>query len=129
MSARRARAGLILSGLALAACGAGGGGPAAPAEPPPDADAFLTVDARATLALKQDLSARFSKSDAAAAIEAALSGDGWSCGPDPTMPSERACARKKDDRGCEMHSVVRVSPWRPDLAQVIRLCAVTPAPK
>lgn len=90
----------------------------------PEADAFLSVDRRATLALKQVLVTRFPQNSPPAKVEQGLAADGYECGPDPTTPDERACLKVSEEAGCQVNVIVRVQPYRPEVAQVIRACAV-----
>jgi hypothetical protein len=88
----------------------------------PDTTATADVDRRATLALKQTLVTNFPQNSPSAAVEAGLTKDGFTCGPNPAAPEERACLRAVREPACEINTIVRTSPYRPEKAQVIRIC-------
>jgi hypothetical protein len=88
----------------------------------PATKATADVDRRATLALKQDLLARFPQRSVGAAVETVLSKDGFECGPNPTAPAERACLKVVRSGVCEVNTIIRTTPYLPDKAQVIKIC-------
>jgi hypothetical protein len=90
----------------------------------PETKAIADVDARATLAFKQDLMTQFADSTTTPTLEAGLTKDGFSCGPNPAAKDERACLHTKRDGDCEINKIVRSQPYRPEKAQVIRICDV-----
>jgi hypothetical protein len=88
----------------------------------PATKAIADVDRRATLALKQDLLARFPQNSAGGAVETVLSEDGFACGPNPTAPAERACLKVVRSGVCEVNTIIRTTPYAPEKAQVIKIC-------
>jgi hypothetical protein len=88
----------------------------------PATKAIADVDRRATLALKQDLLARFPQKSVGAAVETELTEDGFTCGPNPTALTERACLKVVRSGVCEVNTIIRTTPYAPDKAQVIKIC-------
>jgi hypothetical protein len=114
--------------LVLAGCDSGkteGQSQARPVvEVTPATKATADVDRRATLALKQALMTSFPEATSTEAVEAGLIKDGFSCGPNPTAPDERACLQSKREGACEINKIIRSQPYLPDKAQVIKICEV-----
>lgn len=112
--------------ISVSGCNPGQEAPAADAhvEVHPDATATADVDARATLALKQDLVTRFPQNSPTAKVEAGLVKDGFECGPNPMKEGERACLKAVRKDGCEENTIVRSQPYLPEKAQFIRICEI-----
>jgi hypothetical protein len=98
------------------------------AGPPPSEDeirnarALADVDMAATDALRTDLLTRFGMAPDQVTVEAALTGTGFTCEPDPTDTRERACIRERPRDACIEATIVRTQPWSPREAQVIVIC-------
>jgi hypothetical protein len=121
----RGRAGLLVLALAVTAGLASGCGDGQSAEDQAlkDAtDALFDTDLAATEALRTQLAGRFGSGADTEAIEAALTGEGYACQPDPGAPSERACLREVPRGDCTEMTIARIKPWRPQGAQVILVC-------
>ena len=117
----------VLCALALTGCGAkpATNGPHAAAEPGPKPRAMADVDARATLALKQDLANRFPAGVSQQDLEQGLAALGYECGVNPAATDERACLQARTVNGCSVNAIVRTKPYDPDKSQVITICPVT----
>jgi hypothetical protein len=124
--------GLQALGLILV-CGCGGEktegqGSARPVvEVTPQTKAVADVDSRATLVLKQALMTNFPEATPTPTLEAGLIKDGFSCGPNPAAPTERACLQSKREGACEINKIIRSQPYLPEKSQVIRICDVAAA--
>lgn len=112
---------LIAAGGALAACNRGAQ-PDPAAEQAADVRANFDTDLPASSMLRDRLAREFGMAPDIAAVEEALSADGFFCGPDPGFPDETACLREKPRGSCVEASLVRTRPWRPDRAQVVVIC-------
>jgi hypothetical protein len=91
----------------------------------PNAKATVDVDKRATLALKQALVTNYPQNSPSALVEAGLTKDGFTCGPNPAAAGERACLKAVREPACEINTIVRTNPYRPEKAQVINICELT----
>jgi hypothetical protein len=92
-------------------------------------DALFDMDVAASEALRSDLQARFGANPALDEVKAKLQEDGYDCQPDPAAPREEACLKEEPVDGCTAMTIVRVKPWRPQLAQVIMVCETGSAPE
>ncbi len=92
----------------------------------PETKATADVDARATLALKQVLLTNFPQNSPSALVETGLKKEGYECSPNPAAPSERACLKVVKEGACEINTIIRSTPYAPEKAQIIRICAVAP---
>jgi hypothetical protein len=119
----------LFSAILLGGCGSqnteGQSGPTPVVEAIPATKATADVDVRATSALKQDIMTRFSANSSGAVVEEALVRDGFSCTPNPTAPTERACLLVKREGVCEINTIIRTLPYAPEKAQVIKICEVS----
>jgi hypothetical protein len=97
-----------------------------------DAQALFDTDMAASEALRTQLAERFKSTTDTSAIEKALTADGYACEPDPAAPDERACLKEVEKNPCMEVTIARTKPWRPEKAQVIRVCekpSVEPPPQ
>lgn len=110
----------------LSACGNQGSStqptPHPVVEAVPATKATADVDARATLALKQELLTNFPQNSAGNVVEVGLANDGFECGPNPAAPTERACLKAEREGVCEINQIIRTAPYAPEKAQVIKIC-------
>jgi hypothetical protein len=122
---------LLFGFMAVSGCNAqkpaGQGAPQPVVEAVPATKATADVDRRATLALKQDLVTKFPQNSSGDRVEKGLTGEGFSCGPNPAAPAERACLKVVRETVCEINTIIRTKPYAPDKAQVIKICEVAPA--
>jgi hypothetical protein len=88
----------------------------------PQAKAIADVDARSTLALKQDLLTNFPYNSAGSVVETGLRAKGYTCDVNPVANGERACLKVVRESVCETNFIVRTLPYLPDKAQVIKIC-------
>jgi hypothetical protein len=102
----------------------GQAGPRPVVEVTPDTKAVADVDQRATLAFKQALLTNFPEGTPIPDLEAGLTRDGFTCGPNPVAQTERACLQTKREGACEINTIVRSAPYAPDKSQVIKICEV-----
>lgn len=130
LQATAIRAPRILAGLVCAALLAGcGGSGASPQGSAPEVRATFDTDMAATEALRTELQRTYGMAPDLAQLEAALSADGYFCGPDPSKPSETACLREQPRGACMEASLIRTRPWRPDQAQVVVICEPGQSPE
>jgi hypothetical protein len=106
----------------------GQGQPQPVVEALPATKAVADVDARATLALKQDLVTKYPQNTAGTVVEAGLTKDGYVCEANPSAPAERACLKAVREGACEINVIVRSQPYMPEKAQVIKICEVDASP-
>jgi hypothetical protein len=88
----------------------------------PATKATADVDRRATLAFKQNLMTNYPQGTLGPALEAGLTRDGFTCGPNPSAQNERACLQTRREGTCEINMIVRSAPYAPDKSQVIKIC-------
>jgi hypothetical protein len=93
-------------------------------KPVENVKANFDVDLAASDKFKLDLTAEFPIGTNSETIEKALSSRGFDCGPDPLVPTERACTNAQTQDKCVIMSIVRTNPLAIDKAQIIKACNV-----
>lgn len=119
-----------LSGLLCAALVTGcDGGSNAPQDSASQVQATFDTDMEGSAALRTRLLREFGMAPDIERLEAALSADGYFCGPDPSVPTETACLLEQNRGGCIEATLIRTRPWRPDQAQVVVICEPGQSPE